>query len=478
MTAKYLRFVITFVCVLTWTLFLAAAATAAPAKTAVVTAAEGLNVRSGPGTGHAVLTHAPPGAQLPVSGTSGDWVRVKLPSGQEGWVAGWYVRVKTKAAAPTPAPAVQKTAVVETTTGLNVRSGPGTDRAVVTQAAPGTRLPVTGGSGEWVRVKLATGQEGWVAGWYVRVESTPVNPAPVSPAVPADATVPTGAPPAGEEAVPPGTTAVVKTESVDIKDGPAPGAATVACAMREYELSVTARSGTWYKVEFAPGAAGWVPGDKVNVVHPQPPSRGEGQTKRPGARPAPDRLAGAVVVLDPGHGGADPGASGPTGYTEKEFNLAVALETARLLRAEGAGVILTRDTDIRLGANATEDCGARSRIANEHRAHVFVSIHANANLNRDVQGTSVYYHAHPENHTDCIQLARALQDSLVRALERRDRGLFASNLMVLRGIDMPGALVETAFISNPEEEALLKDPVFQKQAARGITAGIKAYFEG
>ena len=189
-------------------------------------------------------------------------------------------------------------------------------------------------------------------------------------------------------------------------------------------------------------------------------------------------LDGRVIVLDPGHGGSDPGAIGPTGFMEKDFNLATAQEAARLLRKEGAEVVLTRTTDVRLGATTAEDLEKRSRIANDHQADLFVSIHANASVSPATQGTEVYYYAHPENQAANLKLARALQASLVRELGRKDRGVKASNFFVLRNIEMPGALIETAFISNPEEEGLLAQDWFQKQAAAAIVDGIKAYFQG
>lgn len=188
-------------------------------------------------------------------------------------------------------------------------------------------------------------------------------------------------------------------------------------------------------------------------------------------------LEDRIIVLDPGHGGSDPGAIGPTGFMEKDFNLPVALETARLLRQEGAEVILTRTTDVQLGATTAEDLEKRSQIANAHQADLFVSIHANAGVSRTSEGTSVYYHAHPENHTDCVKLARALQNSLVRELGRKDLGIFGSNFLVLRNIEMPGALIETAFVSNYDEEQLLAQDWFQKKTAAAIVDGIKAYFK-
>lgn len=183
------------------------------------------------------------------------------------------------------------------------------------------------------------------------------------------------------------------------------------------------------------------------------------------------------IILDPGHGGADPGAIGPSGLQEKEVNLSVAHKTARLLRQEGAEVILTRTEDVRLGEVQREDLEARCRIANNHQADLFISIHSNAGVSPLHQGTSVYYHAHPVNGAENVKLARALQDSLVRELGRKDLGVFGCNFYVLRNTKMPGVLVEIAFMSNYEEEQLLAQDWFREKAAAALVKGIKAYWE-
>lgn len=183
-----------------------------------------------------------------------------------------------------------------------------------------------------------------------------------------------------------------------------------------------------------------------------------------------------VIVLDPGHGGADPGAIGPSGLQEKDVNLSVAQKTARLLRQEGAEVILTRTGDVRLGEVQREDLEARCRIANNHQADLFVSLHSNASVSPSYQGTSVYYHAHPANSAENVKLARALQDSLVRSLGRNDLGVYSCNFYVLKNTNMPGALVETAFLSNSQEEQLLAQDWFREKTAAAVVEGIKAYW--
>lgn len=187
-------------------------------------------------------------------------------------------------------------------------------------------------------------------------------------------------------------------------------------------------------------------------------------------------LQDRTIVLDPGHGGADPGATGPGGLREKDVNLDVAWKTAGLLRGEGVRVVMTRSGDERLGVTSSQDLAARTRIANSSGADLFISIHSNASVSPASNGTSVYYHAHPVHNAENLKLARAVQASLVRNLGRRNLGALSCNFYVLRNTNMPGVLVEMAFVSNPEEEQLLGQDWFRAQAAAAIVEGIRNYY--
>ena len=171
---------------------------------------------------------------------------------------------------------------------------------------------------------------------------------------------------------------------------------------------------------------------------------------------------------DPGHGGKDPGAIGPTGVQEKVVNLSVARKVAVLLQPV-MSVILTRDTDKALGANLSADLSTRASMANQSGADVFVSIHCNSAADERAHGTEAH------NYPGCVQgkkLARCIQSRLVPALGLTDRGVKESNFAVLRQTNCPAALVELAFISNSVEEKLLQSDEFQDKAAKAIAQGI------
>lgn len=189
-------------------------------------------------------------------------------------------------------------------------------------------------------------------------------------------------------------------------------------------------------------------------------------------------ITGAHVVLDPGHGGDEPGAVGPGGTTEKAVNLAIAQEAERRLEALGATVVLTRTGDYR----AT--LAARGAIATALRPGLFISIHHNAEPDeeRPTPGSETYFQiASPESR----RAAGILYEELISLLSGyditwvadRDAGAkYRPNSsggdyygILKRTAGVPGVLSEAAFISNPAEEILLADPAFQATEAEAIT---------
>ncbi|MHC1653896.1 N-acetylmuramoyl-L-alanine amidase [Stenotrophomonas maltophilia] len=220
-----------------------------------------------------------------------------------------------------------------------------------------------------------------------------------------------------------------------------------------------------------------------------------------------------VVAIDPGHGGQDPGAIGPTGKREKDVTLAVARELARQVNATpGLKAYLTRDSDVFI------PLPMRAQKARANKADIFISIHADAAENRSATGSSVYvlstkgassqrarWLADKENAADLVggvrlqqtegTLANVLLDlaqsgymkasedaaghvlgGLKRIGNNHKPNIERANFAVLRTSDMPAMLVETAFISNPDEERRLIDPAYQRKVAGAVLDGVHTFF--
>ena len=191
-------------------------------------------------------------------------------------------------------------------------------------------------------------------------------------------------------------------------------------------------------------------------------------------------LKGRKIAIDPGHGGNDAGAIGPTGVMEKDVTLKVALELRRLLEAEGAEVIMTRDTDKTVsskGAKASdiEELGARCDVANRAGAEIFISIHADSFTRPEARGTTGYYYGKSSSGRG-QKLADCIRRNLVEQLGTPSRGTQPCNFYVVKNTDMPATLIELGFISNKEEEKLLDSKEGVQKAAHGIFDGIEDYF--
>lgn len=176
-------------------------------------------------------------------------------------------------------------------------------------------------------------------------------------------------------------------------------------------------------------------------------------------------LGGGImrIVIDPGHGGKDPGAVGPNDLKEAHVNLAVALKVAEKLRKAGVEVKLTRTSDVFV------DLQPRCDIANSWMADYFVSIHCNAAGTPQAHGAETYCYKFGGKGEI---LAKAIQAELIAATSRANRGVKTANYYVLRRTNMPAVLTELAFISNLEEERLLASVAYQEKCALAIAKGI------
>ncbi|MCR4398867.1 MAG: N-acetylmuramoyl-L-alanine amidase, partial [Firmicutes bacterium] len=194
-------------------------------------------------------------------------------------------------------------------------------------------------------------------------------------------------------------------------------------------------------------------------------------------------LKNKTIVIDPGHGGTDPGAIGPGGLQEKVPNLKISVALKSLLEKAGARVVMTRTDDSSPSAangkpenSHADDLSLRVAMAASSGADLFLSIHNNANNDRSKSGSTVYYAASSLNAEPSRVLSEALQSQLVAALERTDNGVRKAEHFVSRMSPVPAAIAEVVYISNPEEESLLRSSDFCKRAATALFNGLKKYY--
>lgn len=173
-----------------------------------------------------------------------------------------------------------------------------------------------------------------------------------------------------------------------------------------------------------------------------------------------------TIVLDAGHGGRDVGAIGESGSYEKDFTYHTTMELEQELKLLGANVILTREVDDFIAL------GGRTSLANVLDTDAFISIHYNSTPELpQVTGIGTYYY-----HEQDKELARDIQSSVIQTTDADDRGAASENLHVTRQTFKPAILIELGFLSNQEEESLLKRNPYQKKIVAGIIQGLQHYF--
>lgn len=539
MKNKLLIFALGTMC-LTWPLSTngaeAATTETITSQTAVVIGSQ-VNLRSGPGTEHSLLGQVNSGDSLPVLGRTGDWYQVKKSDGNSAWIAGWLVRVESTVAflpiPQSPSPVEQPTTpdnppttdisatkqvAVVTATDVNLRGGPGTNYPVVGQATIGDKLPLLDRQGDWLKVQ-ANGQAVWIANWLVRVENERTNSHGSSrgeerPAtnnnnnwLPIDADKEDqdeqGKEPIKKEAGPndPQLTDITVTEKGDTTvirveaNTPLEYNTFMLSNPRRLvinleglylgKVSKTTRVNSETVQQVRSAQFSLEPLVTRLVVDLAGTSKYRTSTDKNGRvliietsplKPG-EAIKDKLIYIDPGHGGSDPGAGSYSGQiAEKDITLDIALRLAAILRENGARVEMSRTRD------KTVDLNQRPYNANEINADVFISIHANSFTTATPRGTETHFYAPSsrqhlyDQRAERKRLAESIHQFMVEDLGIPDRGVKESNFAVLRESKMPSVLVETAFISHPEEEALLADPQFRQKVAEAIAKGINSYF--
>lgn len=191
---------------------------------------------------------------------------------------------------------------------------------------------------------------------------------------------------------------------------------------------------------------------------------------------------GCCVVIDPGHGGKDPGKVGTKGTLEKEVNLKISSQLKGILEEKGYVVQMTRNQDCHLGAERfrkTADLNERCRIINDyyqnHNKTVMISIHQNSFEKSSVTGAQCfYYHKSQQGKALAEAVQKKLNEKMNVSGEKKEKS--NDNYYMLINSHCPGIIIECGFLSNPEEEEKLGTEDYQKSLSQVIAEGIDDYF--
>ncbi|GGF94958.1 N-acetylmuramoyl-L-alanine amidase [Paenibacillus abyssi] len=326
---------------------------------------------------------------------------------------------------------------------LNVRSEPSSKGAVIGSLKIGDVVSVSKEAHGWL--SISTDQlSGWVAGYYLKKVDGKDAKAAVKPAE-------LKAKPEAKPAEPITKQVTVLADVLRVREGPGTNHKVLGSVYAGDPLIVLNGKEGWYQVESSNGQAGWVSSQYVGEAGAQQIQSG--------------KLQGKVIVIDPGHGGNDPGMIGAKHETlEKELNLQTALLLAEKLRNQGAQVVMTRTRD-----DEKPKLSERVKVSQSAAADVFVSIHYNSSTKK-TSGTLTFYYADKDE-----RVARAIEGRLSQGTGLKSNGIAFGNYHVLRENSTPSALVELGFLSNEKDEEIVRTSDYQQKATEAIAQGLIDY---
>ncbi|MGP6139713.1 MULTISPECIES: N-acetylmuramoyl-L-alanine amidase [unclassified Jeotgalibaca] len=403
--------------------------------TNVIVEASTVNVRLGPGLGYDILTQVQGGTVVNILTEENEWYKVRMDDGRIGWIASWLINNTEVAASQNLVATVNENSV-------NVRSENNEEAEIVGTANTGETFTLLYEENGWSQIHY-NNQAAWVLSELVTITAG---------TLPAESEMTSS----DNMITDMNGNVTVLQDSVNVRSGPTLQDAIIEVASAGDVYTYVAASGDFVEVLTADGQTGYVANWLV-----------ENQSSI-GQQPVPaitTTLSEATIVIDPGHGGADPGAIGDYLY-EKQATMDTANIIAKKLEAVGANVILTRTGDDSISLEE------RAYISNSHSADLFISIHYDSTPEGVyATGTTTYYYADSDNY-----IAELVNDELGSNLPLENNGTRFGNYLVLRENAQPALLLELGYMSNPDDVAAFNAPYYQELVADSILNALTEYF--
>lgn len=408
-----------------------------------------LNIRTEPSLSAAVIGQMNAGEAAVVTGRQGEWASI-VKNGIDGWVHTDYITEIAQSAngqAETASKPEAKDSPDQFTVSvdaLNVRKAPDLSSKKVGLIRKGESYPVEETDGNWVRLTLGKKSSGWVYSFHgtlgLKSETKSTSTA------------------AGNKKV------TVLTNGTNIRSEATTSSSIVTRANAGDKLTVIDEEGEWYAVSLSSGETAYIAKWVVSTGDVARTKNSETQKKT--AR-VPGTLKGLTIVVDAGHGGNDRGTTGLQGTDEKLLTLMTAELLSAKLKAAGANVVTTRESDTYVALRK------RVAVSLQSDADAFISLHYDANPDTSITGFTTYY-----THGNQKALATSINEGLASTVSLRNRGAQPANFLVLRENRQNSVLIELGFLSNPSEERVLTTEMFREQATHGIYQGLLDHFDG
>ena len=406
------------------------------ASDGIAVAVDKANIRSEPIRTAPVISQAIRNEQFAVVQEKRGWYQIRLSNGNLGWIAGYLTNNTTSKHIHHP----KRTATVNGDH-VHVRNGPSLSFQIIGKLQKGDELEVIGKEGDWAHV-LYKGKKAWVSGQYLQFGGK-----------------------TNESGLP---FAVITTSGTNIRSHPSTASEVVVKASEGERYPITGRVGDWYEIRTASWkeayVARWVVETQGSNDAQLPERKVNNATKVASASVHySDRLAGKTIVLDPGHGGFDPGTSSTGGVPEKQLTLDTTRLLEQKLRQAGANVQLTRSND--------RYVSLRNRVESARQADAFISIHYDSSYDSGAKGFTAYFY-----NGDQHELANHIHNQLDHASPLSNRGVRKGDYFVIRENSRPAALLELGYLSNPQESVFVVTPSYQDLVTNSIVKGLQSYF--
>ncbi|WP_208589645.1 N-acetylmuramoyl-L-alanine amidase [Gracilibacillus suaedae] len=328
---------------------------------------------------------------------------------------------------------------------LNVRSAPSSNGEIVAQLMKGDELVVFQEKYGWVQTYF-DGEEVWVAKHHlIQQASSSTEVSTEASNTPKNVTI--------------------KSESIFVRSGPGTNYESIGSAVSGDSFEVTDETDDWYQVRLNGSETGWIASWLTEQVT-QTVQTSQASSNNNTVPSNSKSLEGYNIVVDPGHGGTDPGAIGFNGVQEKDVVLPTSTKVIDHLRDAGANVIVTRSGDYYVYLDD------RVRISNSYYTDAYISLHYDASLHISANGIATYFADKADKH-----LGDSIQSAMISQVDLHDRGVRQANFKVLRNTSAPSVLLELGFISNPHDLSVVQTASYQNDIAQGITNGLIHYFE-
>lgn len=401
-----------------------------------------VNVRLGPGLSYDIMTQVQGGTVVNVLAEKNEWYKVRLSDGRIGWIASWLIN-------NTEVSASQNLVATVLESSVNVREENSSDSEIVGTAVAGDKFNLLYEEDGWSQIHYDN-RVAWILSELIEISPGTIEGAE-------ETAVSQSAPSTEPETAGEGNKKItVAYDDVNIRTGPSLDDDILTIANTGESFNYLSQEADFFEVQMTDGQVGYIASWLVQD------HSSENEMSLPATQTT---LSEATIVLDPGHGGTDPGAEG-TSFYEKEVTLQTAETIAEKLRSAGANVILTRSAD--------EDVSLEERawMSSNNQADLFISIHYDSTP-EGVYGTGVttYYYQDQQ-----MPLADLMNGKLMENLPLENNGTRFGNYLVLRENTQPALLLELGYINNDNDADTFNTSSYRSQVADSIYEALTEYF--